>query len=148
MGAYRPRADGRRGKLEGRLERVDVHEHPFPRLVGSGRLAVRIVVRVVDPTVFARRRPRREACHRPQCRRIFSITVALRRLDEGDRPSSGRRTRGQANGSISYTRLMSMAQVWVQRRDAEGSRTLPRDGRGPQGIKPTPRRFPSSCAQV
>ena len=47
---------------------------------------------------------------------------------------------GQANGSISYTRLMSMAQIWVQRRDAEGSRTLPRDGRGPQGIKPTPRR--------
>ena len=54
MGAYRPRADGRRGKLAGRVERVDVHDYPFPGFVGSGRPAVRIFVRVVARTVFAR----------------------------------------------------------------------------------------------
>ena len=30
------------------------------------------------------------------------------------------------------------AQIWVQRQDAEGSRTLPRDGRETQGARLTP----------
>ena len=42
---------GGREKLEGRLERVDVHVRQFPGLVGSGRIAVR----VVDVEVFGRR---------------------------------------------------------------------------------------------
>jgi hypothetical protein len=51
--ACRARATRRGRELEGRLERLDVHEGQFPGLVGSDRQAVRIAVRVVDPTVFA-----------------------------------------------------------------------------------------------
>ena len=55
-----------------------------------------------------------EGHHSPQCRRIFSITS----------PCGGSMNAttfiwpphlGQASGSISYTRLMSMAQVWLAR---------------------------------
>ena len=34
---------------------------------------------------------------------------------------------GQAKGSISYTRLMSMAQVWLQRLVMETGEALPQD---------------------
>ena len=89
-------------------------------LVGSGHPAVRIFGRVVAATVFARWRPRGvpEATDRRSA--LVSAQdrldhLALRRLDEGDdlhladlslSPSR------QANGSISYSRLMSMAHVW------------------------------------
>ena len=52
--------------------------------------------------------------HSPQCRKIFSISA----------PCGGSINAttfitpphfGQASGSTSYTRLMSMAQVWLQR---------------------------------
>ncbi len=46
-----PTADGRRWRLEGGLERVDVHVDPFPRFGGGQRLTVRIAVGVVAPTV-------------------------------------------------------------------------------------------------
>jgi len=75
-----------------------------------------------------------DAHQSPQCHKIFSITSLCGGSMKAT-TSSGR-----------HTDRMNMAHVRLQRRDAEGSRTLPRDGRGPQGIKPTPRRFPSSCA--
>ena len=52
-----PTADRRRWSLESGLERVDVHMDSFPGLVGS--LAVRVAIRVVDPTIGSGRRSRR-----------------------------------------------------------------------------------------
>ncbi len=51
-------------------------------LVGSGRLAVRIFVPAVDPTVFARWRPRGVPEAAVSQDRLDHL--ALRRLDEGD----------------------------------------------------------------
>ena len=55
------------------------------------------------------------ARHSPQCRRIFSITSpcggSIKATTFICPPHCG-----QASGSISYTRLMSIAQVWLARR--------------------------------
>jgi hypothetical protein len=45
--AYRHRADKRRGRLAGGLERIGVEVGRFPRLVGNGRPAFSIVLRGV-----------------------------------------------------------------------------------------------------
>ena len=91
-------------------------------LVGSGRLAVRIFVRVVDPTVFARWP--REACQSLQCRKIVSITSpcggSMKAMTFIWPPHSG-----QDNGSISYTRCWKVSKCWSSSRhssEACGSR--------------------------
>ena len=80
-------------------------------------LAVRIFVGSWTPLVFAQWRPRgvpEATDHRsalvPAQDRLDHL--ALRRLDEGDDLHLAEPHSGQANGSISYSRLMSMAHVW------------------------------------
>ena len=76
-----------------------------------------------------------EGCHRPQCRRIFSITSpcggSMKAITFIWPPHFG-----QASGSISYTRLMSMAQVWL--RGGQGRHpAMPSPGTEPRPLPST-----------
>ena len=140
-----PTADGRRWRLEGGLERVDVHVDPFPRLVGRGRLAVRIAVGVVDKAVRGRRRARRRGMPQAAVPQNLLDHRALRRLDEGDHLHLPPHL-GQASGSTSYTRLMSMAQVWLQRcQRADRWRQAPGLRRPPEWLPCGACRGPCCC---
>jgi hypothetical protein len=80
-------------------------ERPLAWLAG-GRLAVSVVEEIAGGAL--------EECHSPQWRRIFSITSACGGLMKAITFISPWRF-GQQSGSISYTRLISIAFVWLER---------------------------------
>ena len=98
------------GNSKRRPKRVLVHKGQLANF--RRRLLAFRGLKGTVPRRAARRRSRSR--HRPQCRKIFSITL----------PCGGSMNEitfivpphcGHAKGSTSYTRLMSIAQVWSQR---------------------------------